>query len=373
MLVIARTYPTADFGHFAIAYSILVLILGLSRSYLGTQVSMSPDSNDCRELATRLLGGIMLLALPSAALVFGLATLITGGPAELLWVVAFAAPLVCAQDLVRFCSIAMGKPGSAFLSDLVWLALMALVFFLPLQPGLGILMSWLGAIAVSLGVGLVVSGLRPRFRGSLKKIFHWEPVAASMAWGSLMAQGSQLVITSVAATVVGPQAAAALRGASTLVGPVNVIFAYVNVAITPALMRRSRNADIRFARILTFAVATIASVWGLALLLLPDAWGTAALGASWPVTKSIIWVTAIQYVGLSLASGSTLALKVRRKAKILAWQKFIVAVLAIVLAIGGTLMLDDVIGAAAGLAVAGFVGAILGWSALLHAHRSDNV
>lgn len=365
VLVIARVYPAADFGRFAIAYSVLVLALALSRAYLGTRLSMTKTAQECRELCRTFAGAMLLLAVPLAGVVYLASTILSGGTSGLVWAVTCAAPLVCVQDLVRFGAIAADRPLAAFISDLVWFLLMAVVFVVPLQPGPLILMLWVGAIAAALCTGLLVAGMRPVFRGSLKRTLAWDPVAASIAWGALMAHGSLLAITSLTAFLLGPPAAAALRGASTLIGPINVLFGYINLALTPALLRRPRTADIPLAMRVAATMVVVACGWGIALVLLPDAWGHAALGETWTVTRHIMLITVVEYVGLSLASGSTLALKVRRKARVLVWQKAWTAVLSVGLAVVGILVFDDVAGAAAGLAVAGFAGAAIGWSGLL--------
>lgn len=372
VLVIARVYPTADFGHFAIAYSVLVMSLALSRSYLGTQISMTTSAEEARTLGASFMGAMLLLGLPLAGGVFLVSVVLTGGGAGILVTVALAAPMTCLQDLVRFVSIASNRPIAALVSDLAWFAMMTMVFFLPLGPGALLLILWLGTVVFSFAVGLAVARLKPIFKGSLRRITQWDPISASMAWGAVLAHGAQVIITTAAAFIVGPQAAAALRGASTLIGPLSVIFAYVNLALTPAVLRRPRSTDLGSARRVTLAISSTAVCWGLLLAVLPDTLGTAALGDSWPITKSIVLLTATQYVFLAVASGSTLILKVRRKAKTLAWQKLVVALVSITLSILGCVLLDSVAGAALGLAISGVVSVVLSWTALFRTVNDQN-
>jgi O-antigen/teichoic acid export membrane protein len=365
VLVIARVYPTAGFGRFAIAYSVLVLALALSRAYLGTRLSMTDTVEQCRELTRTFVGALLILALPVAGVVYLLSLAFAGASSGLIWAVTCATPLVLVQDLVRFGAIASNSPRAALVSDLVWFSLMAVVFLLPLGPGPLVLVLWVGAIAASLATGLVAARLKPLFRGSVQRALEWDAVAASMAWGALMAHGGQLAVTSIAALTLGPQAAAALRGASTLIGPLIVLFGYIDVALTPALLRRSRSGDIAYGTRIAVSMAVLAAGWGVALLLLPEDWGRAALGDSWTITSHIMLITIAEYIALSLASGSALALKVRRKARLLAWQKFWMAALSVGCAVVGIALFHDVAGIAAGLAVAGFAGAAIGWSGLL--------
>lgn len=372
VLVIARVYPTADFGHFAIAYSVLVMSLALSRSYLGTQISMTTSTGEARRLGSGFMGALLILSLPLAGGVFMASFVLTGGGVGLLATVALAAPITCLQDLVRFVSIASNQPVAALLSDFVWFAMMTMVFFLPLHPGPILLILWFGTVVLSFAVGLAVARLKPIFKGSLRRIARWDPISASMAWGAVLAHGSQLIVTAAAAFIVGPQAAAALRGASTLIGPLNVIFAYVNLALTPTVLRRARSTDFASARRVTLAISLTAICWGVVLFALPDALGEAALGDSWAITKSIILLTASQYVFLAVASGSTLILKVRRRAKTLAWQKLVVALVGITLSIVGCALLNNVAGAAMGLAISGIVSGVLSWTALFRIAKEQN-
>lgn len=372
VLVIARVYPAADFGHFAIAYSVLAMSLALCRAYLGTQISMTVSAGDARALGANFMGAMLILGLPLAGSVFLASLVLTGGGTGILVTVSLAAPMTCLQDLVRFVSIASNQPVAALVSDFTWFTMMTVVFFLPLQPGPTLLILWIGTVILSFTVGLAVARLRPVFKGSLRRLMRWDSISASMAWGAGLAQGSQVIVTTAAAVIVGPQAAAALRGASTLIGPLNVIFAYVNIAVTPVVLRRPRNSHFSSARRVTVTITLTALGWGLVLAFLPNGLGEAALGASWSITKSIILLTASQYVFLAIASGPTLILKIRRKAKILAWQKLIVAAAGVTLSILGCVLLESVAGAALGLAISGFVSAVLSWSSLLRILRDPN-
>ena len=71
------------------------------------------------------------------------------------------------------------------------------------------------------------------------------------------------MVVGVAGVALGPAAVGSLRGASTMMGPLNVVFAYVNLALTPVLVRRGRRLDLRFCAVTGAAVLGVVAAWSL--------------------------------------------------------------------------------------------------------------
>ena len=363
VVIVARALDADAFGRFALVYAVMILVLGVSRSYLGTRLALAADPGLARAATAEVLGGLLAVAPVVAAVVFGVGAALTGGDATAIaLVVAVAAPVVCLQDAVRFGAVASGRPGVAFASDLVWTVCVAAV----LVGGSGlsgsaVMAAWLAAAVAALVVGLILMRVRPRVRCGLLALVSRHRMSESMAFGTVVGQAAALAVSSVAAAAIGPAAAGALRGASTILGPLNVVFAYVHLGLTPWLVRRPRSADLRACRSVALVIGGVVVAWGVVVLLVPDAWGTALLGESWNGARDVLPFTVLEYVAIGLATASTLGLKVRGEAGVLARQKAVVGVVMVVLGCGAALLWDDVRAVSAGLAVAAAISAGLGW------------
>jgi O-antigen/teichoic acid export membrane protein len=190
-----------------------------------------------------------------------------------------------------------------------------------------------------------------------------------MSFGALAGTAASLAVTGVVGAVLSPAAVGSLRGASTFIGPLNVMMAFVSLGMTPVLVRRARSRDLRFCLAVAGTVLSVVCAWAAVVLLLPDAWGRAVLGDSWAGARSVLPWTLLEYAALGVASASTLGLKVRQEARMLVRQKAVVSVLVAVLGCGAALLLHDVRAVSAGLAVAGLVSVTLGWRHLTESMR----
>lgn len=373
--LVAHGLDRAGFGRFSLSYAVLVALLGLSRSWFGTRISLIGDRAAVPQAASKVLGALLLLSPALAGVVFGLGSLLTGGPAGWLGlVVAVATPVVCMQDALRFAAVACGRPGVAVASDVVWLvSLVALIPLLRNASSATVMVLWLASAVVALLVATGALGVRPSLGAGLVHLRSRHATGESISFGTVVATGSSLVVVGVAGSVLGPAAVGSLRGASTAMGPLNVVFAYVNLALTPYLVRRSRRLDLRFCAATAAAVLAVVCVWSLLLLVLPTHWGRAVLGDTWAGTRSVLPFTALEYAGIGLATVSTLGLKVRHEAGMLVRQKAVVAVVTVALGCSACVVLDDVRAVAAALAVAAAVSVGLGWHHLRQTVRRTPV
>ncbi len=372
VVLVAHALDREAFGRFALAYAVLVAVLGLSRSWFGTRISLITDRTQVRGAVAAVLGSLTIVALPIVAGVAGMSWLLAGGKLGALGVVvAVAAPVVCMQDALRFASVAGGRPGVAATSDAVWVV--ALLALLPVASGWSgelVMGLWLGAALVALLVATVGLRVLPDLPAGLRALRTRHATSESVSFGTLVSQGASLVVTGVVAAVIGPAAVGSLRGASTIMGPLNVVFAFVNLALTPMLVRRPRRADLRFCLLTGAGVLLTVTAWGSLILLIPASWGRALLDETWAGARAVLPFTVLEYMGIGIATASTLGLKVRHEAGMLMRQKAVVAVVTALLGVVAAVVLADVRAVAAALAVAGGVSVLLGWRHLAESTRS---
>jgi len=197
------------------------------------------------------------------------------------------------------------------------------------------------------------------------------PVGNSMTIGSVTVAGASLIIAAAAAHFLGPTSAGSLRGASTAMGPLNVLMAFVTLNLTPALLRRPRSQDLGFCVRVAMLVSLGVAFWSTALLLLPDVVGRALFGDSWAGARSVLPWTCVEYFFLCIATPSMLWLRVRYAAREMLRRRLIYAAL---LVSSGTLA--AVLGSstqyvAAAIAGAAVVNAALGWLIVLKVRSSE--
>lgn len=301
--------------------------------------------------------------LVAAVLMVG--ALLGGGIDPTVLAVSLAAPVICLQDLIRYGALSSDAPWIALVSDFVWLLLIAGILLVPNQLSYLAPPLWLGAAIVSTIIGVVAFKLRLAWRQGRALLNSWHPTSVSMAWGTFLALGTNLFVVSAAGSVLGLGAAGALRGASTLFGPINVLFAFVNIGVTASLARTGPEQHLKRGLVVSGLLIAAAAGWAAVLLLLPFQWGELLLGDIWSGTRALISFTLVEYLFLAAAAGAALILRVRRRARALAVQKTVVALVIIMLVVlvfaaDGTVQL-----VALALATAAMVGAVIAWTSAL--------
>jgi hypothetical protein len=296
---------------------------------------------------------------------------VSGGAGSLVLLVALAAPVVCLQDLLRFGAVSSHRPGVAVLSDAVWTAFLAVPLALSMAPTPAHAVAIWGMGAV---VATVVAGarlrLRPRVVEGWRALWHHDPVGRSLVFGRLATTSASLVAISFSAAMIGAAAAGSLRGASTLLGPLNAIFSLVPLSLTPMLVRRPRSGDLRVCAAIALGLLSLVLVWGGALLLLlPPELGTKVLGSSWAGARSVLPFTVLEYCSMSCTSAILLAARLRGHARGIVLQLTVLAGMTVVLGVTAAWLTHDVRYVAASFAVSSVAAAITGSVSLFRGSR----
>jgi O-antigen/teichoic acid export membrane protein len=368
VIMVAQSLSASGFGSFSIGYAVLIFFLTLSRSYFGTQLTLTATPSAAREQARSAIGALLILAPALAASVGGFGLLL-GGDADvsIVVVVGIAAPLVCLQDVLRYAAVAVDKPYIALASDTVWVAAMALCATRVVRlTGEQIMAVWLVAAALALIVAWQLLRIRPNFASGWRLLGPERHVVGnSVMLSSAAVAGASLVIAAATAHILGPASAGSLRGASTAMGPLNVLLAFSVLNLTPTLLRRDRSHDLAFCVRVAILVAAAVGAWSATVLLLPDRAGRALLGESWAGARAVLPWTCVEYFFLGLGVATTLWLQVRFAARRLLQVRLVYAVLLSSLGVGAVIFGSSVKSVAAAIACAAFVNAALSWFLVL--------
>lgn len=306
LIVIARTVTLDDFGIFSFGWAVITTALSVLRGYLGNSVSIAVDSSSRRRETRYGLTAAAAAGVATILISAGTVTLLGGFGAG--YVMSVFAPVVFMQDLLRFHTVAEGRPLLAVCSDAIWAVTMAALFsVVALHPrAVGpetAVVVWGLAGTAGLVLLLVASRVRPALRG----IAYWlrSGLANRLHFGVVGAVGAvgSLVIVSIATVVIGVRATAALRGASSVMGPLNVLMAAIPMVIVPEIRRSGAKTPREIWKrihVMGYVFATLAVLAGIGFSLLPTSAGRQLLGASWPSIRPLLPVTGLEYAGIVL-------------------------------------------------------------------------
>lgn len=368
-VVAARHSSAADFGGFALVFATLLIVTAVNRGLTAEPLVVRTSAHGRREWsasAPAKLGLALAFGVVAGLLVFALSMVALPSRPVLALAFGIAAPVVVAQDLVRYAALAAGRPGAALRSDLtvcmVQLACIAAFAF----DGSGSLESsvlgWVGATAAGLLVGAFALSLYP-VRPTRVTLRADRDLSLRFAADNLITQLSQQGVVYVVAAVAGLSAAGGFRIAQTVYMPLGVLVLGLQSAVLPELVRiAQRSAAAMLHAAAWSAVALVAGTIGYIGLAVavPDHAGEAAFGAAWSTAQPLILL-----MGVPSAAGAAIYCAVSGvralgdAARALRVRGVTIAVMALTVVPGA--VLDGARGAAIGLAAGTVLQAVYWW------------
>lgn len=329
LVVAARQSTAAGFAVFSVVYTVFAVLLGLFVAYVGQALVL--ERGEPRQVRAACRAAVTFTAWTSAALgalaaaALWLSTGLRGELAPGLAALALVLPVVLTQDCLRYTFSTLGHPHRALAADLLRLA--AAVPLLAVQPhGAGadrLVLVWGLSALPALAAGAAL--LAPLTRGAptggasgryLRRGHLGGRFAVEFAVGNA---GTQLAVIGLGLWA-SPLAVGALRGATTLFGPMNVLF-NAATGFGPPLLNRGagdgksaagRRRTARTAAAAGGVLSVVAALWGTVLILLPDRLGRMLLGDTWRAASDLLPATGSQYAVMALGTCGLLALRVLR-------------------------------------------------------------
>ncbi|WP_430393227.1 hypothetical protein [Actinacidiphila reveromycinica] len=378
LVVAARLSTAAGFAVFSMVYMVFTVLLGVNVSYVGQALVLERGSGRVRAACR---SAVAFTAAASAVLGWGMAAgllFVPGATARGLAVLGLVLPVVLTQDGMRYCFSALRLPHLALLADAV--RLLVAVPALAAQPhaagAVRLVAVWgvSGVPALLVGAALLRRRLRPA-PGEPRPPVDIRPYLRSGHLGQRFVvefgvgnATSQLAVVGLG-LFAAPLAVGALRGATTLFGPMNVLFNSAT-AFGPPLLNRVRGTDgkVRATAVLAVVLAAVAAAWTTVLTLLPAHAGRALLGDTWSASAALLPASGSQYACIALGTSALLTLRVLRPRATLPIQ--VVFSLASVVFMLAGYRLDGVLGAAWGLALGSALKAVALWSRIAVERRA---
>jgi O-antigen/teichoic acid export membrane protein len=312
-IAVARSTNASDFGAFAIAFIVFGISIAVTRSLVGQplQIRFSGAEMTAQSEAIRQgLGATLVIGVVAAAAVAGASLVTPNEVGGALLALAVVLPALLLQDSCRMALFAMGRPRAAAVLDAVWTAIMVALLVL-----LGAVdwnrVQWL-IIAWGVGAcGSALLGLRLlRSRPAAPKAIRWLSAQWDLArylFGEyFLGLGAMHLGILLVALIATADAVGALRAAQVLLGPLGIVAAGAFQFAMPEIARRGplrKRMLILIALGLSGALGIVTVGYVVALLLLPDAWGTALFGDSWAGAATVLLAMGVSSVFSSFATG----------------------------------------------------------------------
>ena len=301
LVLAARVADPTTFGALSVALIVHGFLLGVMRAAIGEVVLLRCRARPSAHRGEARLG-LFLALLAGAVSALGLlaASIAIGGEVgHFLLLVAVAAPLVHAQDLIRYIAYGAERIEQAILVDGVWLGLQVVASALLLAVGdptvEGFVLAWVAGAGTGALVGVVMQRLRPR------------PVAVGDWWRDERARiggfvGDYLLSTGIMQagfillSVLMPlDQFAALRVALVALSPLANLLAGMRILTLAQLggLRDRPARAFRRAMHLGLGLSGIAAAYGAVIVSMPRSWGSEVFGANWAEASTLVAIVAV--------------------------------------------------------------------------------
>lgn len=377
-ILAARSLPAVGFGVFALAFTLATLVIGLQRATFCEPLLILSEGyrrdGAFKNAVAWVLGFSSLIGFAFALALIAALAFTQGRSTYLPLLLLVFAPFV--QDATRFVFIAAGRQPLALVSDLVC-SVSQIGFMLSVSrihvplPEI-FLAAWafggLVGPALLLPYGYILLKKEP----SLKKASRGESWALGKQFGLdyllgiATIQGTLLAATAVTGSI----AAAALRGADTLVGPFRILLASAPAFLLPTWSRGEAQERGLIKPVLLFSapVCVLALAWTAVLLFIPPQYGRALMGDSWLAIRKVLPLVLLSLLPITVTTFSAVALKALRGGRQIVMARLALLPVGLTLGCGGA-MLHGAVGAAAGSLATSVIAGLVWFGTLVRAQN----
>ena len=383
-IYVARTLGAAQFGAFSLAYVTYGFALNASRGLTTDPLMVrfsGVDLSAWRRAVAECTGTAAIVGLVVGSCVLAAAALIDGTTGAAFLALGLTLPGLMLQDSWRFSFFALGRGGQAFLNDTVWaVALLPTLVLLQVTGHASVfwfVLAWGAAAAVAAAVGPLQARVVPRLSGNwgwLRQ--HRDLGFRYLAEGTSASAAGQLRSYGIG-IVLGLAALGYVQAATTLMGPITILFLGMGLVLLPEaarILRRSPQHLVLFCVLVSAGLAAASLTWGVVLLVVvPKGFGAWLLGSIWRPAYPLILPQMLFVTGQAVAGGAGTGLHALGAARRSLRVAIVTSVLLVVCALAGAVE-GGTQGTMRGAAIATWLGALLAWWQLRAAIReSDQV
>jgi O-antigen/teichoic acid export membrane protein len=368
-VVVARSVTANEFGAFSLAFSVYMLMLGLTRS-TSTEpllVRFTTPSDSWTRGASSAAGAVAIMGLLSGIGCIIVGVSLGGALGSALIGLGITLPGLMVQDAWRFAFFARGRAVQAFVNDLVWSVALVVTMGVVLLRGTTsvswFIVAWGTAATMAALFGLVQARVLPRPDRALSWWREQSDLIGDYLAQFSAIQGAARLGDFGVGAVAGVGALGSLRGAMMLLGPLNVLVMGSRLIALPEAVRLLSSSPHRLRHacvLVSVGLASTAVLWGLVLILLPEATGEALLGATWEGAQSVMFPMALAMAGSGIAIGAGVGLRAMLENRRATKARVIISILSVGAAIGGA-AIGGAAGAAWGIALISLLSGAVWW------------
>ncbi|MFE5790836.1 MATE family efflux transporter [Rhodococcus erythropolis] len=365
LFAMAGPSSVSEFGLAILVFSILTAALGFVRGAVGTPLLLMSaySRNRIRAESRHAISGAAFFGIVVGIVALGVSVFLHEPQVGIAY--AVAAPVVLAQDALRFTAMSMGEPEHAFFSDALWASVAFGVLVVTwLRPeALSIAeMIWLWSLAGALALVYLMIRVQtlPRLTGLYRWWTSFWTHRIRFGFESGIDQLAAIVIVAVSTAFIGTVAAASLRGAVTVLGPFAVLISSLPLIVIPESVRAGHTArqvwsTLRYAAWLTSAMA---ATIGFAAPFLPDALGRVVLGESWAEARHVLPFLGLEYAAICWIAGVYNLYRTQGASGRLLKLRIVQSLTAIVICSAAAALTGTAVGVAIGLALSSILVAV---------------
>lgn len=301
-MAVARGESVQNFGAFAVAFSIYILVTGLSRTSITDSHLALPQSQD---LLKRSAGQISLIAAVPAAITI-LAGLVLRS--EYIVVIGFSLHGLALYDYVKTVSIGVGNPVRALAQESIWTLLTSgavISALVGLISPIATFTVWslTGALIGYAQLRLLDCSPTPRWGVRQKDT----RLAVSFGLEYIAGSGTAQFTTLMLGGAVGTAILGALRGAGTVFGPVTLVIGTIRSLLIPHLSRarNARGVNEGYVAVKTTSQMLLFVIpVAIAVTFIPKPLGQTLLGASWQFAEPVLPMIAAELIFATSATSA---------------------------------------------------------------------
>jgi O-antigen/teichoic acid export membrane protein len=310
-VAVARSVDAPAFGAFSIAFVVFGVFIALTKSLVGQPLQMrfshvGPEEQ--RRAAGSGLGVALVLGLVGSLVLVGVAFVTGPTLRSALLALALILPALLVQDSCRMALFTCGRARGAAGVDAVWALVMVGLLLVVMDRGsiVWLMLAWGAGALVSVVVACALLRVLPAPNRTVRWVRAHGNLTRYLFPEYFLGLGSMQLAILLVGTIAAAEAVGALRGAQVLLGPLGILgagifqFAVPEVARRPDLPTRSLAL---FAGAVSGFLGVVTIGYLAVLLLLPDQWGTALFGDSWPGAAAVLLAMGLSSVFSSLANG----------------------------------------------------------------------
>jgi O-antigen/teichoic acid export membrane protein len=314
-IYVVHQLGAVQYGAFSLAYVTYSFALNASRGLatepLMIRVSGAPTQRWRRAVA-QCTGTSFVLGLAMGILVLIAAMIIHGPVGMALLALGLTLPALLLQDSWRYCFFAHGHGSQAFLNDTVWLISLVAALLAVRATGHSSVFWYVFAWGAAAGVGAAVGPLQAKVMPRVSQTVIWLHLHRDLGIRYLLegtASSISAQIRSYGITaLLGLAAVGYLQAASTLMGPITILFLGMSLATIPEAAKVLRRAPHRlglFCIAISGVLSAAALGWGILLqIFVPHGLGAWLLGHAWYPTYPLLLPTSLVVVGTGISAGA---------------------------------------------------------------------